>query len=181
MLAAQIFSSGAKNERFQSPKVDTSLEWKPGADIIVINEGQKIKTNVAISCSVAACIREFSWGYDGSGPSSLAENILNQFVPPGKDGFAPVKLRDVGYPDLGDRNVMSKTAYVLHREFERDFLSKSKTERSLILEMVGELQNDPESDRAKSLVEKVNTLRISGKEIEKWISDRLLTVKQAIL
>ncbi len=56
----------------------------------------------------------FAWGYGGSGPGDLALNILNAFVPPGHDGYPPVKCW---------RGYCSQTAWALHQDFKWVYLS----------------------------------------------------------
>lgn len=61
----------------------------------------------------------FEWGYGGSGPADLALNILNAFVPPGTDDYAPVKMPVAGRA--------SRTAVDLHQAFKWEFLATLPT------------------------------------------------------
>lgn len=110
----------------------TNLPWERGGDIILqrvptggfTSQGQQ---NSSIACNVAWSVFAgsigYEWGYGGSGPHELAMNILNQFVPPGTDGFKPCK---VDTPWWGERSqtFASKTAVCLVGEFKATFLEK---------------------------------------------------------
>lgn len=57
----------------------------------------------------------FECGYGGSGPADLALNVLALLVPRGSDGAEGWKI--------GDGQVVSATAGLLHQEFKRDFIA----------------------------------------------------------
>jgi hypothetical protein len=56
----------------------------------------------------------FEWGYPGSGPSDLALNILNWFVPPEADGLEAVTCW---------KGRCSRTAWVLHLDFKEELIA----------------------------------------------------------
>jgi len=59
----------------------------------------------------------FEIGYGGSGPADLALNILNAFVPPGKDGLAAVPCY---------KGECSQTAWRLHQTFKFEYIATMK-------------------------------------------------------
>jgi hypothetical protein len=74
-----------------------------------------LKTHFNISQAVVSHSPSgFEWGYGGSGPADFALNVLNLFVPPRADGFAPVKCYD---------GECSSTAWALHNDFKESFIA----------------------------------------------------------
>jgi hypothetical protein len=81
-----------------------------------------------VSCNVSQTVvwhspTGFEWGYGGSGPADFALNVLNLFVPPGADGFAPVKCYD---------GECSSTAQALHQDFKAAFIAALPLEGGMI-------------------------------------------------
>lgn len=142
------------------------LSWKVGEDVFVETLLTDIKTNVAFSCSPAA--DGYAFGYSGSGPATLALNILNQFVPPGTDGYTPIvfKHSPLQTVSVHAKNQASKTAVALAGDFEKEFLAKHP--------QPGLLQSDPLAFAKAGI-----TLKISGTTIQKWIAERLQKVKDS--
>lgn len=103
------------------------LPWDPQSGDVVLrrvpdfNRGldttggliRVVQTNVPWS-AIQHSPGGFEWGYGGSGPTDLALNILNAFVPPGADGRRPNKCWD---------GCCSVTAWELRHEFTNAFLA----------------------------------------------------------
>lgn len=56
----------------------------------------------------------FEWGYSGSGCADLALNVLNAFIPPGKDNLPAVTCY---------KGECSQTAWDLHQGFKQEFIA----------------------------------------------------------
>ena len=96
-----------------SPKTLVRITKPYEFDVVLKrNEDGSASTNVPHSV-ISHSPDGFEWGYGGSGPSDLALNILNAFIPPNTDGAKPVNCH---------KHQASKTAYVLHQNFKRKFL-----------------------------------------------------------
>jgi hypothetical protein len=63
----------------------------------------------------------YEWGYDGAGPSDLALNILNYFMPPGSDGAEPQQMPEC-YWSRNQRSSASETAVKLAGKFKEEFI-----------------------------------------------------------
>lgn len=110
-------------------QMDTSLPWDgPNGDINVkhVNNPQSrsgsshIETNVAWSVFHGSTAG-FATGEFADGASDLALNILNQFVPPGSDGYPPEEFSSPHWA----KHVTSQsslTAAALEYEFRREFI-----------------------------------------------------------
>jgi hypothetical protein len=123
-------------------RMDTSLPWNPETgDVILRREptglrnsdgtpSTRIVTNVAWT-HFAGSSGGFEWGYTGSGPTELAINILNQFVPPRADGHEAVQ-GDAVYWAGGRQTECSRTAACLAHDFRQTFLSNLPPEGAVI-------------------------------------------------
>lgn len=103
------------------------LPWDPGAGNVILRRipefeagpdttrylRHRVQTNVPWSV-VEHSPDGFEWSYAGSGPSDLALNILNAFIPPGSDSQRPVRCFE---------GEASKTAAALHQCFKEEFLA----------------------------------------------------------
>ncbi len=68
----------------------------------------------------------FNFGYGGSGPADLALNILNAFVPPGREINWEDANEDPGRDDAPQpcfRGVCSHFAARHHQDFKREFIA----------------------------------------------------------
>jgi hypothetical protein len=107
-------------------RMDNSLPWTPPRGDINIREVGKaggashFQTNVAWSVFKGATLG-FEPGHLAQGADELALNILNQFVPPGSDGYPPVAYSAPHWaPNV--TNEASRTAHLLESAFRYQFI-----------------------------------------------------------
>lgn len=84
------------------------------------NDQYYIVTNVP--ATVFNCSSSFEWGYSGAGPSELALNILNFFVPPGSDN-RPASQMAPCYWSRSQRSLVSDTAVRLATDFREELIT----------------------------------------------------------
>jgi len=108
-------------------QMNTTLPWNaPNGDIHIRRidnpdgRGNHWETNVAWSVFTGST-GGFATGQLADGADELALNILNQFVPPGADGFPSTKYVRPHWAPNG-LSESSQTAHVLETQFRYEFI-----------------------------------------------------------